>query len=175
MNTPLMTSDDVAQELSVPPSTAREEVERTMLGRDDVAHFLRIDLTNVEESKAMDEWLAPLGAFPIGPEALDRWIEIHTFPSIDRGVPSCVYFIEADNGLIKIGRSQNVMQRFAGLAAASPTPLRLLGFIADTVSCHETRLHELFAAQRHHGEWFTPTPELHAAIRSLLAVEGETA
>jgi hypothetical protein len=71
-----------------------------------------------------------------------------------------VYFIECPaNGLIKIGVSRNVESRLATLSTASPVELRLLGVI-DGCRADEDKLHQRFAADRHHGEWFSPSPEL---------------
>ena len=67
-----------------------------------------------------------------------------------------VYFIEADNGLVKIGKSKDVRKRLNALRGASPISLRLL----FSIDCNgqaiktEKRFHKMFAAKRKHGEWF---------------------
>lgn len=71
-----------------------------------------------------------------------------------------VYFIQADNGLVKIGVSADPMNRLEGLRTGSPLRLRLLGVIPGLGVVGEHELHERFAASRSHGEWFRPTPEL---------------
>ena len=67
-----------------------------------------------------------------------------------------VYFIEADNGLVKIGKSKDVRKRLSALRGASPINLRLL----FSIDCNgqaiktEKHFHKMFAAKRKHGEWF---------------------
>lgn len=73
-----------------------------------------------------------------------------------------LYFIEAANGYIKIGLSVNPTRRLRTLQSNSPIALRLLGVIAGSTVFEERRIHDLFASQRQHGEWFAPSVELHA-------------
>lgn len=72
------------------------------------------------------------------------------------------YFIQADSGMIKIGKSTNPENRFAALKTASPGNLRLLGTIYQDI---ERELHEKFKKFRSHGEWFHPEKELRDFIR----------
>jgi hypothetical protein len=75
-----------------------------------------------------------------------------------------VYFIEAPScGLVKIGKAENVLSRFFGLADSSPVPLV---FLADMqgYTAVERRVHELFDETRHHGEWFTKNDKLAALV-----------
>jgi hypothetical protein len=66
-----------------------------------------------------------------------------------------VYFIQAINGLIKIGRSVNINARFKQLATMSPIDLSIMAFIKTEDECAlELELHKLFASKRCHGEWF---------------------
>jgi len=67
-----------------------------------------------------------------------------------------VYFIEADNGLVKIGKSKNVRKRLAALRGGSPIHLRLLYSIDCNGRASETEkhFHKMFEAKRKHGEWF---------------------
>lgn len=74
-----------------------------------------------------------------------------------------VYFIEAANGLVKVGQSQSVTSRLEGLRTMSPIPLRLLGTVPGGLEL-EQRLHRELAASRAHGEWFHPTPALDAVM-----------
>lgn len=74
-----------------------------------------------------------------------------------------VYFIQAENGLIKIGRSKHPEKRFRALKTCSPLKLKLL----KVLDCNrkisillETNLHNRFIKYRVHGEWFEPGKEL---------------
>jgi hypothetical protein len=71
-----------------------------------------------------------------------------------------VYFIQAENGLIKIGIADNVEQRLVQLQTMSPLSLKIVGVIPGAGSTGEAALHERFGIQRSHGEWFRPSPEL---------------
>lgn len=66
-----------------------------------------------------------------------------------------VYMIEAENGLVKLGRSNDIKARFAALSTMSPVVLilRHLVYCKDYVAS-ESKLHVMFADRRHHGEWF---------------------
>jgi len=68
------------------------------------------------------------------------------------------YFMRAENGLIKIGKSIDVKTRLSQLQTLSPIGIRLI----DTPLCTatEAELHHRFAHLRDHGEWFKPDKEL---------------
>ncbi len=72
-----------------------------------------------------------------------------------------VYFIQAENGLIKIGEAFTVLameKRFRSHIANSPVPLTFLGAILE--DNHDRPYHKQFAHLRHHSEWFNPAPDL---------------
>lgn len=77
-----------------------------------------------------------------------------------------VYFIEAPNGLVKIGKSTNVSKRFNTLRLQSAVELRLFYALECNGKAHkvEREFHEQFAEKRHHGEWFKLTREDKKAI-----------
>lgn len=77
-----------------------------------------------------------------------------------------VYFIQASNGLIKIGISGNATHRLANLRTMSPLPLTLLAIMPGDFS-DEVAMHLRFAKHRLHGEWFTPADELLDFINSI--------
>lgn len=77
-----------------------------------------------------------------------------------------VYFVEASNGLIKIGTTANIEWRLASLQAQSPLPLKLLATVPGK-RADEFAYHRLFAQHRAHGEWFQPSPSLLAEIERL--------
>jgi|SRR5579859_1366545 len=69
-----------------------------------------------------------------------------------------VYFVQSViGGPIKIGKSVDPMARLIQLQSGSPFQLRLLATTAKDI---ELELHERFAADRLHGEWFHPSQEL---------------
>lgn len=69
-----------------------------------------------------------------------------------------VYFIQAgEDGPIKIGRTNDVPGRLAGLQVGNHVPLRLL---VATERAAESDLHALFEPYHIRGEWFSPCVEL---------------
>ena len=74
-----------------------------------------------------------------------------------------VYFIQAENGPIKIGMSDCPIIRLKALKTGSPVPLKLIKQISCTTKKSkllEKALHVKFKNCRLHGEWFHPTDEL---------------
>ena len=66
-----------------------------------------------------------------------------------------VYFIQAENGLVKIGRSDDVEKRFSALRTMSPIPVVLLHTVfSDNYVLAESYIHQELDRYRHHGEWF---------------------
>lgn len=74
-----------------------------------------------------------------------------------------VYFIQSEEGPIKIGFSDDPAKRLDQLQVASPSQLRLLGSL-PCKSTREAAIHGYFAEHRLRGEWFRPAPELLAWI-----------
>lgn len=63
------------------------------------------------------------------------------------------YIIQCEaTGLVKIGRSKNVVERLRALQYVSPTPLSPLAFLRGGLAEH--KLHFAFSGHREHGEWF---------------------
>lgn len=83
-------------------------------------------------------------------------------------VSGWVYLIEADNGLCKIGHTDNVQKRFANLASmnAAGLSLRCTIFSANRL-LSEQWLHKQFRNKLHHNEWFRLTNEDIAWIQTL--------
>lgn len=82
---------------------------------------------------------------------------------------SFVYFVQPVNGgPVKIGCSKMPRARLSSLMAWSPFKLRLLATApGDYVS--EGQLHRRFEADRLHGEWFRPSPDLMELIDRVAA------
>jgi hypothetical protein len=72
------------------------------------------------------------------------------------------YFVQrARGGPIKIGRSVHVGRRLIALRTGTHERLVILATIDGD---HEARLHQLLARHRLRGEWFSPHPEVLAAV-----------
>ncbi len=69
-----------------------------------------------------------------------------------------VYFIRADNGLVKIGHSSDVARRLANLRLANAGDLDVFRVI-DGGRQTERWLHKRFHALRIRGEWFEFHPD----------------
>jgi hypothetical protein len=69
-------------------------------------------------------------------------------------------------GLIKIGIANDLAARMRALRTASPDKLLVLFTIARGGKAMERELHQRFAADRAHGEWFRPSPALMAFIET---------
>lgn len=82
----------------------------------------------------------------------------------------CTYFIGADEGPVKIGRTTKVLTRLGRLQVCCPIPIRILGLVSldymrndgpgDPLT-FESWCHRMLAGNRLHGEWF----DRRAAIR----------
>lgn len=75
------------------------------------------------------------------------------------GPDSCVYIVEAENGMFKIGVTINVKQRALAILNGSPIKTRLVATFPGTYS-DELKMHERFKDARAWGEWFYPTATL---------------
>lgn len=77
-----------------------------------------------------------------------------------------IYFIRSASGLIKIGRTNNLVRRLVQLQSGSPEPLECVA----TLQAHpqaETALHYHFRPERMTGEWFYASVRLSRFIDSL--------
>lgn len=92
-------------------------------------------------------------------------------PTLARNNDKDVYFVQAANGLIKIGVSGDPHGRFQRLRTMSPIALTLLAVIPGAGAEGESALHLWLAAHRSHGEWFRPAPELIAFICTELQAQ----
>jgi hypothetical protein len=80
------------------------------------------------------------------------------------------YFIGApnalqDGGLIKIGRSIDIVTRVKGLTNSSAEPVEMLAFVEGDGS-YESVAHDRFRKKRRHGEWFAVDFELFNTVLS---------
>ena len=70
-----------------------------------------------------------------------------------------IYFIQAENGLIKIGYSRDIKKRLQNLRQSSPERLYLMKAVPGNRKA-EQKIHWKFWKLRSHGEWFYPDREL---------------
>lgn len=73
----------------------------------------------------------------------------------------CVYLLQAENGLVKIGISTNIEIRLRGMQNASPIAIKLLAY-ADVPQpgVLENQLHIKYGQYHHHGEWLSIPDDL---------------
>ncbi|MDR6172607.1 GIY-YIG nuclease family protein [Curtobacterium sp. SORGH_AS_0776] len=84
-----------------------------------------------------------------------------------KATPAVVYFVQqGTNGPIKIGASRNFGKRLKTLRTHSPVELRVLGTFAGGFDVERDLHHEL-AAHQLEGEWFSPAPEVLAAMTRI--------
>lgn len=73
---------------------------------------------------------------------------------------SIVYFIKDEvTSLIKIGYTTNIVRRFSALSTGMPGRLSIIRILFGTSLC-EKEFHEVFAADRVSGEWFSFNPKM---------------
>jgi hypothetical protein len=105
---------------------------------------------------------------PVSEESLERWFGASTAAELESGIAgSVVYFIsEVGGDRVKIGTSRHFPQRLAYLRFYGARQLRVEALIPGSFP-EERRLHEVFAADRAHGEWFAWSDDLREFIDVL--------
>ena len=82
-------------------------------------------------------------------------------------VPGHIYFAQSEHGgPVKIGFTTDLEQRLRNLQSASPYPLVLRATFPGT-EADERKLHRRFAANRLHGEWFTPDASMENVVNGV--------
>lgn len=76
---------------------------------------------------------------------------------------SYVYFLGAENGLVKIGFASDYSMRISQLCCSSPVPLFPLAATRGG-RVEEREYHRRFKDYRQHGEWFFLTDEIEEEI-----------
>lgn len=97
-------------------------------------------------------------------------------PKIASPQTSGVYCIQAENGLVKIGRSDNIRRRLTALSKSSPVEMWLVGYIDTTVYIDdylflEAQLHRKFHKDRVRGEWFDPSENVRRWVAKINALQ----
>lgn len=76
-------------------------------------------------------------------------------PRVRKSRPGLIYFLLADNGLYKIGRTKNLRKRIKDLGVKLPYDLKLEIVIkTEDMYWLETELHQRFSENQVRGEWF---------------------
>jgi hypothetical protein len=70
-----------------------------------------------------------------------------------------IYFIQAQNGLVKIGKSNKPISRLKTLQTGSPIGLKIIKSVPGGMNL-EKLIHYYFKKLRKNGEWFRPDYEL---------------
>lgn len=78
-----------------------------------------------------------------------------------------VYFVRSC-GLVKIGHTTNASKRLRVLETQNAAPVDVVAFGVGATP-REQSLHARFEGLRHHGEWFTPSPDLLRVMASAIA------
>lgn len=76
------------------------------------------------------------------------------------------YFVQRDDGLVKIGFTSNLPKRYRELQLTVSPNIVLLGSVRASMH-YEKRLHKMFATQRVEGEWFFRSDLLILYIRAF--------
>lgn len=86
----------------------------------------------------------------------------------DRAKQRYIYFMKPVglDGPVKIGCSYQPASRLVAFARWSPFPLEVIAVSAGDFST-ESELHEIFAPELFHNEWFNASPRLRAVCAAL--------
>lgn len=85
-------------------------------------------------------------------------LDVERTPSVEYGpIIGGVYFIQAGAGPIKIGFSNDVIERMALLQTGNAEALILRGVIRSTDRTLESQMHRKFQEDWIRGEWFSPS------------------
>lgn len=98
---------------------------------------------------------------PDGPSRA-RLSALHSWPG------ARVYFIGTSDRRVKIGWSYNPEARLRSLQVGSPVELRILKTIHGGPR-QEALLHDFYADERLHGEWFTASDRM---VRFISRIKG---
>lgn len=77
-----------------------------------------------------------------------------------RRAAAFVYLFRAENGLVKIGKTVNIQQRFKSIHTMSPIDIEVFAFLETEMADElEYELHIEFDVDRVKGEWFNLSDE----------------
>jgi hypothetical protein len=106
-------------------------------------------------------------AFITFEQALELQVQRRGDSKLRKRRPGFVYFIKADSGATKIGRTSNLDNRMKAFAVSLPFPIRV-EHVFETIDMInvERKFHELFADRRLNGEWFDIAEDVLLSIRT---------
>ena len=81
--------------------------------------------------------------------------------------PGFVYVAEAENGMVKIGYSNDPVGRVKAICSGSPMRVRLVAFLPAKSRADERMHHRKFAASRAWNEWFRPSGNLSEFLNEI--------
>lgn len=104
---------------------------------------------------------------PVLPQRVEAWLEKKRRQH-KKDTEKDVYFIQGvTSKRIKIGVSNDVINRLHKLQTGAPEQLQLLAVIEAGGKALEQDLHTRFGKDRTHGEWFEASPALIAYIKMI--------
>lgn len=86
---------------------------------------------------------------------------------------SYVYFVQSEDGFIKIGCTQNLKSRIRHIQIYNHMKIRLIGKVKGGHDV-EAKLHKKFKKHRKRGERFNPAPELLEYISTHKIYKGKS-
>jgi hypothetical protein len=89
-----------------------------------------------------------------------------TKKSKDNEIESYVYFIKAENNLVKIGKSIDPERRMSSLQTGSSCELEIIAVITGS-HLLEGAIHKHLEEEHHHGEWYFHTQKVDDLLKSL--------
>jgi hypothetical protein len=104
----------------------------------------------------------------VDPDAARRWIDerFRGRKTVAFERKSVVYFMQRDDGAIKIGFTSDILRRVGELRKKERSPIELLACYPGGKP-DELRLHATFASSLIGDEWFRPDEDLVAFIEAL--------
>ncbi len=132
--------------------------EGWLSGWKSISNFFQVCVDTAKKYER--EYGLPIRRDPGGGPVLIKKDALDWMTKVNTRKTACIYFIQCeDNGLIKIGFSNDIEKRFNSLRTQSPARLKLLKHMEGGVEL-EAKLHNKFKKYRHHGEWFEPSKEI---------------
>ena len=110
------------------------------------------------KQKAERDFYAQIGLDPL----FHLKHDVHTFPEW-----TWIYFVGSrEHGVVKIGRTCRLKHRMMTLKNGAPVPVKLFAVVFGRPEI-EAALHQRFAADRMHGEWFKLSGKIDRCIEDI--------
>lgn len=114
---------------------------------------------------------APLNQALRGADRNRTGFPIHTGRTRTSSRQTGIYFIQEEDGPVKIGRADYPASRLASMQSGNPRELHMLGWFEAPAEV-ERQLHSLLSQYRIRGEWFEPHAVVFAALEECLEIWG---